>query len=72
MLSACQAWLAEYKGRKCGTIGDVGCFSFQESKHLPSGEGGAVTGNSGELLDRCQSFHNCGRSYGSFKGEQKQ
>ncbi len=65
---ACQAWLAEYKGRKCGTLGDLGCFSFQESKHLPSGEGGAVTGNSDDLLDRCQSFHNCGRAYGNFKG----
>ena len=65
---ACQAWLSEYKGRKCGTLGDLGCFSFQESKHLPAGEGGAVTGNSDELLDRCESFHNCGRPYGSVKG----
>ena len=65
---ACQAWLAEYKGRKCGVLGDLGCFSFQESKHLPSGEGGAVTGDSDELLDRCQSFHNCGRAYGTHKG----
>ena len=37
---ACQAWLAEYKGRKCGVLGDLGCFSFQNSKHLPAGEGG--------------------------------
>lgn len=66
---ACQAWLAEYKGRKCGVIGDLGCFSFQNSKHLPSGEGGAVTGNSDDLLDRCQSFHNCGRAFGNFKGD---
>jgi perosamine synthetase len=65
---ACQAWLAEYKGRMCGTIGDLGCFSFQNSKHLPSGEGGAITGNSDELLDRASSFHDCGRAYGSFKG----
>ena len=65
---ACQAWLAEYKGRKCGTLGDLGCFSFQESKHIPSGEGGAVTGNSDELLDRCQAVHNCGRAFGTFKG----
>ena len=65
---ACQAWLADYKGRKCGTLGDLGCFSFQNSKHIPSGEGGAVTGNSDELLDRCQSFHNCGRAYGTFQG----
>jgi perosamine synthetase len=66
---ACQAWLAEYKGRKCGTIGDLGCFSFQNSKHLPSGEGGAITGNSDELIDRAGSYHDCGRSYGGFKGE---
>ena len=65
---ACQAWLAEYKGRKCGTLGDLGCFSFQNSKNIPSGEGGAVTGMSDALLDRCHSFHNCGRSVGSFKG----
>jgi len=66
---ACQAWLAEYKGRKCGVLGDLGCFSFQESKHLPSGEGGAVTGDSDELVDRCVAFHNCGRAYGTFKGD---
>ncbi len=66
---ACQAWLSEYKGRKCGTLGDLGCFSFQESKHLPAGEGGAVTGNSDGLLDRCESFHNCGRPYRSVKGQ---
>jgi dTDP-4-amino-4,6-dideoxygalactose transaminase len=65
---ACQAWLTEYKGRKCGTLADLGCFSFQNSKHIPSGEGGAVTGNSDELLDRCHAFHNVGRATGSFKG----
>jgi dTDP-4-amino-4,6-dideoxygalactose transaminase len=65
---ACQAWLAEYKGRKCGTIGDLGCFSFQESKHIPSGEGGAVTSMSAELIDKCDSFHNCGRAVGTNKG----
>ena len=65
---ACQAWLAEYQGRKCGTLGDLGCFSFQESKHLPSGEGGAITGDRDDLVDRCHSFHNCGRPYGTVKG----
>jgi perosamine synthetase len=65
---ACQAWLAEYKGKKCGTIGDLGCFSFQNSKHLPSGEGGAITGNSDDLVDRAGSYHDCGRPYGAFKG----
>ncbi|MBN1852801.1 MAG: DegT/DnrJ/EryC1/StrS family aminotransferase [Pirellulales bacterium] len=65
---ACQAWLADYKGNKCGTLGDLGCFSFQNSKHLPVGEGGAIVGNDEELMDRCQSFHNCGRSFGDFQG----
>jgi len=60
---ACQAWLADYKGSKCGTIGDLGCFSFQNSKHLPSARGGH-TGNSDELLDR-QLVHDCGRPYGT-------
>ena len=66
---ACQAWLAEYRGRKCGTLGDLGCFSFQNSKHLPAGEGGAVTSNSDELLDRCFSYHNCGCSTTTFHGK---
>ncbi|MGW8314443.1 MAG: DegT/DnrJ/EryC1/StrS family aminotransferase, partial [Bacteroidales bacterium] len=61
---ACQAWLAEYDGKMCGTLGDLGCFSFQNSKHIPSGEGGAVTGDDDRIMDRCQAFHNCGRPYG--------
>ena len=66
---ACQAWLAEHKGMKCGTLGDLGCFSFQNSKHLPTGEGGAITGNDDHMMDRCHSFHNCGRGYGTCRGE---
>jgi len=62
---ACQAWLGEYKGKKLGTLGDLGCFSFQNSKNLPAGEGGAVVGNNDEIMDRCVSFHNCGRPFGS-------
>jgi dTDP-4-amino-4,6-dideoxygalactose transaminase len=65
---ACQAWLAEYKGRMCGTLADLGCFSFQNSKHIPSGEGGAITGNSDDLVDRCHAFHNCGLGTGTFQG----
>ena len=62
---ACQAWLGEYKGKKLGTLGDLGCFSFQNSKNLPTGEGGAIVGNNNEIMDRCHSFHNCGRPFGS-------
>lgn len=68
---ACQAWLAEYKGRKCGTLGDLGCFSFQNSKHIPAGEGGAVTGNNDDLMDRCHAFHDVGRATGNFRGEKQ-
>ena len=64
---ACQAWLAEWRGKKCGTIGDLGCFSFQNSKHLPCGEGGAVIGDDDEIMDRCFSYHSCGRPYRSVK-----
>jgi len=64
---ACQAWMAEWKGKKCGTLGDLGCFSFQNSKHLPAGEGGAVVGNDDEIMDRCHCFHHCGIPYGSVK-----
>jgi len=64
---ACQAWMAEWRGKKCGTLGDLGCFSFQNSKHLPCGEGGAVIGNDEKIMDKCHSYHNCGRPYGSVK-----
>lgn len=66
---ACQAWLAEYHGKKCGALADLGCFSFQNSKHISSGEGGAITSNSGELVDRCTAFHNCGRATGTLHGK---
>ncbi|MGQ9620148.1 MAG: DegT/DnrJ/EryC1/StrS family aminotransferase [Bacteroidales bacterium] len=64
---ACQAWLAEYKGKKTGTFGHTGCFSFQNSKNIPAGEGGAIISDNEELMDLCHSIHNCGRPYGSVK-----
>jgi len=57
----------KWRGKKCGTVSDLGCFSFQNSKHLPSGEGGAVVGDNDEIMDLCHSFHNCGRPYRSVK-----
>lgn len=56
-----QAHEAEWKGQKIGSIGDMGCFSFQSSKNLCAGEGGIITTNNQDLGDRCWSFHNCGR-----------
>jgi hypothetical protein len=62
---ACQAWMAEWKGKKCGTLGDLGCFSFQNSKNLPCGEGGAIVGNDDKLMDKCYSYHDFGRGHGT-------
>ena len=58
---ACQAVLGEWRGRKLSTLGAAGCFSFQASKNLNSGEGGAILTNDGELAERCFAFHNNGR-----------
>jgi dTDP-4-amino-4,6-dideoxygalactose transaminase len=58
---ACQAHFGEWRGRKLGTLGAAGCFSFQASKNLNSGEGGAIASDDGDLMARCDSFHNNGR-----------
>ncbi len=55
---------AEYKGRKLGSIGDAGCFSFQSSKNLTSGEGGIITTNDEKLYDMMNSLRNVGRVKG--------
>lgn len=58
---ACQAHTGEWRGKRVSTIGDLGCFSFQASKNLNSGEGGAILSNDEKLIDRCFAFHNNGR-----------
>jgi perosamine synthetase len=58
---ACQAHLAEWRGRKVGTYGTAGCFSFQASKNLNSGEGGAILTSDDALIERCYRFHNNSR-----------
>jgi len=59
---ACQAHLGEYQGKILGTIGDVGCFSFQTSKTIACGEGGGIIGNNEELMDKCYTVQNHGTS----------
>ncbi|NLY02311.1 MAG: DegT/DnrJ/EryC1/StrS family aminotransferase [Rhodopirellula sp.] len=59
---AAQAHLAEFRGKKCGTFGDLGCFSFQSSKVVACGEGGAIVGNDEALMEQCYTFHNLGLS----------
>jgi perosamine synthetase len=58
---ACQAHLAEWRGRKVGTYGRAGCFSFQASKNLNSGEGGAILTPDEDLVEACFRFHNNSR-----------
>lgn len=65
---ACQAPLTEVNNQKVGTIGDAGCFSFQNSKNIPIGEGGAIVSNDEQFMDRCYSFHNLGLPYGTAVG----
>jgi dTDP-4-amino-4,6-dideoxygalactose transaminase len=62
---ACQAHLAEWRGRKVGTLGATGCFSFQASKNLNSGEGGAILTNDLDLAEKCYAFHNNCRGRGT-------
>jgi dTDP-4-amino-4,6-dideoxygalactose transaminase len=58
---ACQAHLGEWRGKKVGTYGSTGCFSFQASKNLNSGEGGAILTNDENLLEKSYAFHNNSR-----------
>ena len=58
---ACQAHLASWKRKKVGTYGTLGCFSFQASKNLNSGEGGAILTNDADAIERCYAFHNNSR-----------
>jgi perosamine synthetase len=60
---ACQAHLAEWKGKKVSAIGALGCFSFQASKNLNCGEGGGLLTNDDRLIARSRSFHNNGRGF---------
>lgn len=57
---ACQAHMAEWKNRKVGSFGATGCFSFQASKNLNSGEGGAMLTSDEALFERAYAFHNNG------------
>jgi dTDP-4-amino-4,6-dideoxygalactose transaminase len=65
---ACQAWLAEINHLKVGTFGNAGCFSFQNSKHIPLGEGGAIVSDDDKFMDRCYSYHNVGFPFGAIIG----
>jgi len=58
-----------WRGRRVGCIGDIGTFSFQQSKSLTCGEGGAVVTDSEELYSKAYAYHHIGRAPGSDKYE---
>ncbi|MCK5739316.1 DegT/DnrJ/EryC1/StrS family aminotransferase [bacterium] len=59
---AAQAWGSAWKGQGAGSIGAVGCFSFQSSKNVTAGEGGMILTNSDEIANMVRAHYNCGRS----------
>ncbi len=69
---ACQAHGAKYKGKKVGSIGDVGCFSFYPGKNLGAyGDGGMVVTNDEKIAEKIRTLRNYGsrkKYYHEFKG----
>jgi len=67
MEDAAQAIGSLYKDKRPGSLGDVGCFSFQGAKTLVTGEGGMLVTDSDELYEKARFYNNHGRDpKGSF------
>lgn len=61
----------QYRAKGAGSIGDMGCFSFQESKLMTSGEGGMVITSDLKYFEHLQSQVNCGRASMTDEYEQR-
>lgn len=59
-----QAFLAEYRGHMVGSLGDIGCFSLQQGKHITTGEGGIVVSDREDFARRMFLFINKAWGYG--------
>jgi dTDP-4-amino-4,6-dideoxygalactose transaminase len=59
-----QALLARHQGQTVGTIGDIGCFSLQQGKHITTGEGGVVITHNADYARRMFLFINKAWGYG--------
>ncbi|MGR9036452.1 MAG: dTDP-4-amino-4,6-dideoxygalactose transaminase [Gammaproteobacteria bacterium] len=67
---AAQGVMAEYKGRELGSIGDLGAYSFHETKNVISGEGGALLVNNPEFIQRAEIIREKGTDRSRFfRGE---
>jgi dTDP-4-amino-4,6-dideoxygalactose transaminase len=66
---ACQAVGVTYKGRRVGTIGEAGAFSFNQHKNLTAGEGGAVLTNDDRIFTRARMYHDAGSYTREFEFE---
>lgn len=56
----CQACCTSYRGKFVGTFGDVACFSFQQTKHLPAGDGGLTLTNHDGIYAKLQLLRDKG------------
>ena len=63
---AAQAFASSYHGRSLGTIGDMGCFSFHETKNIMSGEGGLFVTNNLEFSERAEIIREKGTNRSKF------
>ena len=63
---AAQAVNAKYKGKYLGTIGDIGCFSFHETKNYSMGEGGGISINNPKYVDRADIIREKGTNRTQF------
>jgi dTDP-4-amino-4,6-dideoxygalactose transaminase len=64
---ACHGPLSEYKGKKLGTIGDVGCFSFFSNKNISTGEGGMLVTDNQVYYDRAKLLRSHGMTSMSYE-----
>ena len=64
---ACHGPLSEYKGKKLGTIGDIGCFSFFSNKNISTGEGGMLVTNNEEMAKKARLLRSHGMTTMSYQ-----
>jgi hypothetical protein len=66
---ACQSDGGSYKNKRLGSIGDVGCFSFNHYKIISAGEGGALVTNNKTAYERAMVYHDAGTQFRPYKDE---